>query len=87
MAKWKIGKGTLQNIGREKVGMTITFSSEDKREVTNYHEIESVDKDVIEQELQKTANEFEAREQKDVGIPDLTENKFISVDLKESVTE
>ena len=68
-----------------KMGMKVTFKADDGREVTQYHECESTDKDVIEAQLQTSADEFEARSAEVVTAPKLTEGKDMSVVLKEPV--
>ena len=60
MSTFNIHKDTLKIMG-VKTSMTVTFKSDDGRSVTQYHEIESTDKDVIEQQLQKSADEFASR--------------------------
>ena len=85
MSTFNIHKGGLGFIGNDKVGMNVTFKADDGREVTNYHEVESTDKDVIEQELQKTADEFESRAQQPAGVPALVTGKDMTVELKEDV--
>jgi len=85
MGTFNIKKGSLALMGDSKVGMTVTFKAKDGREVTQYHEVESTDKDVIEAQLQTSADEFEARSAEVVAIPKLTEGKDTSVVLKEPV--
>ena len=60
--------------------MTVTFKAGD-REVTQYHEIESVEEDKIMEELQKTANEFEAREEVVAETPKLQTGKDLTHEL------
>lgn len=83
MSTFNIQKDSVKLLGDSKVGMTATFKAFDNRTVTCYHESESVDKDVIEQGLQKTADEFESRPQTAAGVPDLTTDKDMSVVLEE----
>jgi len=81
MSKFNIQKDSLVRMSDNKVGMEVTFKADDGREVTQWHEIESADKAVIEQELQKAADEFEGREQTKAADPKLTVGKDISIEL------
>ena len=79
MAKFNITEGSVKVLGGVKTAMEVTFIADDGGEVTQQHEVESVDKDVIQQELQKSADEFSAREVKSVGVPVLPTNKATQV--------
>lgn len=84
MAKFNIEKDSIKLIGETKVGLTVTLKSTDDREKTFYHEVESVDKEVIEQELQKLANSFEeVVVESEKELPSLVTNKDLEVELLE----
>ena len=80
MAKFKIQDGSIKEMGTSKVGMIVTFRSDDGGEATQYHEVESIDSSVIESELQKSADEFEARVKSHVDIPKMTTGEFMQAD-------
>ena len=75
----------MQLINGCKMGMTVTFKDKNKHEVTNYHEVESLDEKEIEKQLQMSADEFASRDWDDVIVPEMTEDKDVSVALKEPV--
>lgn len=85
MAKFNIIDGSVKLIGTEKVGMMVTFMADSGQEVTQYHEVESTDKDVIEQELQKTANNYSASFAPQVVLPSMETGKDLEVALLETV--
>jgi hypothetical protein len=59
--------------------MEVTFKAEDGRSVTQYHEVESLDKAEVEKQLQAAADEFEARSPEVKEAPALETGKDISV--------
>lgn len=81
MAKFNIKADSVKMAG-DKTAMEVTFKADDGRSVTCYHEVESLDKDTIMQELQNAADEFEKREAKQKEIPPLETGKDLSVTPK-----
>ena len=84
MAKYMIQTNTVKVIGNVKVGMLVTFIDEvnGKPDLTHYHEIESVNPEVIGNELSLVALEYEAREGKTVKIPVLETGRRVRAEVK-----
>ncbi len=83
MAKFNIQAGSEKVIGGVKTAVKVTFKADDGRTATCYHEAESVDKDFIEQELQKAADDFEAHAPVVVAPAGLETGKDLEVAIKE----
>lgn len=80
MAKFNIKADSVQLIGDKKVGLEVKFKTEAGVE-TNYfyHEVETTDKELIEKELQASADAYEATVLRgEVEAPELTTGQYIT---------
>lgn len=83
MPNYNITEGSIKTLGENKTCMEVTFTADDGREVTQYHEVESVDPKVIEESLSQTALEFESRSAEKVESPILETGKDIEATVAE----
>jgi len=82
MAKFNITNGSVKLIGDVKTGMEVTFIADSGESAKQYYEVESVDKDEIEQALQKAADEYAAKlEVPQVVAPSLETGKAMEVQI------
>ena len=75
-ATYKILNGsTFKVLSVSKVGITLKLTANDGREKTFYHEIESTDPDVIKEEINKLAWDFDQNAPINLAPPILEFNK------------
>lgn len=81
MAKFHIKPDTMEIIGGVKLGMEVKFIAENGEETEfQYHEVETTDKELVEKELQASADMFEAQlAVPEAQIPDIETGKAITI--------